>query len=117
MQIKDKVILVTGGANGIGRGLCQRFAAAGARAVIVTDIEIAVAELVAKSIGGRSYALDVSNEAQVKAVVESVLEEYGRIDLVCSNAGIGGAEGSLEVSNRVWQKIYEVNVLSHIYLA
>ncbi len=53
----------------------------------------------------------------MQKVVTEILDEAGRIDFISSNAGIGGAEGSLEVSNEVWRKIYEVNVLSHVYLA
>jgi NAD(P)-dependent dehydrogenase (short-subunit alcohol dehydrogenase family) len=98
MIVKDKVILVTGGANGIGRGLCERFRKDDAKAIIVTDI-------------------DVADESQVKTVVADVLAKFGRIDLVCSNAGIGGDEGCLEVANESWQRIYEINVMSHVYLA
>lgn len=117
MEIKDKIILVTGGANGIGKGLCERFAIEGAEKIIVTDIDFDNANAVATTVNGISYKLDVSNESQVKEVVTQILDEFGRIDLVCSNAGIGGTEGCLEVANEVWQKIYEVNVLSHVYLA
>lgn len=117
MNVKDKIILVTGGANGIGKGLCERFAKDGAEKIIVTDIDFENANQVAKDVNGVAFELDVSNEAQVKEIVTQILDEFGRIDLVCSNAGIGGAEGCLEVSNDVWQKIYEVNVLSHVYLA
>jgi NAD(P)-dependent dehydrogenase (short-subunit alcohol dehydrogenase family) len=117
MNIRDKVILVTGGANGIGRGLCERFHKEGAKKVIVTDIDRGTAETVAASVNGIAYELDVADETQVNSVVADVLAKFGRIDLVCSNAGIGGDEGCLEVANESWQRIYEVNVLSHVYLA
>ncbi len=117
MNVKDKIILVTGGANGIGRALCERFAAEGAEKIIVADLDYENAQAVAGAVGGAAVRLDVSDEAQVKSAVEENLNEFGRIDLVCSNAGIGGAEGCLEVSNDVWQKIYETNVLSHLYLS
>jgi NAD(P)-dependent dehydrogenase (short-subunit alcohol dehydrogenase family) len=117
MNVKDKIIFVTGGAHGIGKGLCQRFADEGAKKIVVADLDYANAKNVAGEIGGSAFELDVSSEAQVKDVVEKILNEFGQIDLVCSNAGIAGAAGSLEVSNDVWRKIYEVNVLSHLYLA
>lgn len=117
MNIKDKIILVTGGANGIGRGLCERFAKEGARRIFVADLDFEGAKAVAETIGGKAFKLDVSDEVNCKSVVDEILSETGRIDLICSNAGIGGAEGNLEVSNKVWQKIYEVNVLSHLYLS
>ena len=117
MNVSNKIILVTGGANGIGRALCERFAAEGAKKIIVADLDYENAQTVADAIGGKAIRLDVSDEAQVKTAVKEILNEFGRIDLVCSNAGIGGAEGGLEVSNDVWQKIYEINVLSHLYLS
>jgi len=117
MNVKDKIIFVTGGANGIGRALCDRFAAEGAKRVVVADLDFQNAQKVAESIGGLAYELDVSDETDVKKVVGQVLSEFGQIDLVCSNAGIGGAEGCLDVANDIWQNIYEVNVLSHLYLA
>ena len=97
--------------------MCERFAAEGAKKIIVADTDFANANKVADDTRGLAFELDVSNEAQVKQVVERVLNEFGRIDLVCSNAGIAGEAGCLEVSNDVWQKIYETNVLSHLYLA
>ena len=117
MNVRDKIILVTGGANGIGKALCERFAADGARKIIVADLDFENAEKVAARIDGNAIELDVGNETEVQSAVENVLSEFGQIDLVCSNAGIGGAEGCLEVSNDIWQNIYDVNVLSHLYLA
>ena len=101
MKIKDKIILVTGGANGIGRGLCERFAREGAKKIIVTDIDVANANAVATEINGIAYKLNVANETEVKNVVADVLDKFGQIDLVVSNAGIGGEAGCLEVSNEM----------------
>jgi len=117
MKVKDKIILVTGGANGIGRALCERFAAEGAARIYVADIDFETAERVAESVGGKALRLDVADEANCQSVVAEILSEAGRLDFIASNAGIGGAEGSLEVSNDVWRKIYEINVLSHVFLA
>ncbi len=117
MEIKDKIILVTGGANGIGKALCERFSAEGAEKIFVADIDFENAQAVAESVGGKAFELDVSNEENCQKVINEILSEAERIDLVCSNAGIGGAEGSLEVKNDVWQKVYDINVLSHVFLA
>lgn len=117
MKIKDKIVLITGGANGIGKGLCERFHADGAAKIIVTDIDEANANAVAREIDGVAYKLNVADEDKVKTVVADVLAKFGRIDLVVSNAGIGGEEGCLEVSNESWQNIWEINVLSHLYLS
>ncbi len=117
MNVKDKIILVTGGANGIGKALCERFYADGAAKIYVADIDFENAEKVAEAVGGKAFRLDVADEANCKDVVTQILNDAGRLDFIASNAGIGGAEGSLEVSNDVWRGIYEINVLSHVFLA
>lgn len=117
MNVRDKIIFVTGGANGIGRALCEKFATEGAKKIIVADLDFENAEKVAAKVNGKAIKLDVSDETEVQNAVEKVLSEFGQIDLVCSNAGIGGAEGCLNVANDIWQKIYEINVLSHLYLS
>jgi NAD(P)-dependent dehydrogenase (short-subunit alcohol dehydrogenase family) len=117
MNLKDKIILVTGGANGIGKALCERFQAEGAAKIFVADLEFENAEKVAASVGGKAVKLNVADEENCRAVVREILDECGRIDFVASNAGIGGAEGSLEVSDKIWDLVYKVNVLSHVYLA
>ncbi len=116
MKIEDKAIIVTGGANGIGRALCLRFAAEGARAVIVADIEAVAAEQVAKEIGGLAVATDVRRETDLQRLVACATEAYGPIDLFCSNAGIF-IEGGVEASDDDWQRIWEINVQAHIYAA
>ena len=117
MNVAGKIVLVTGGANGIGKALCERFHRDGAAKIIVADLDFENAEAVAESVGGKAFRLDVADENQVKSGVGEITSEFGRIDFVCSNAGIGGADGNLEVENDVWRKIYEINVLSHVYLA
>jgi NAD(P)-dependent dehydrogenase (short-subunit alcohol dehydrogenase family) len=115
MNVRDKIILVTGGANGIGKALCERFRAEGARRIFVADLDFENAEKTAAAVGGRAFSLDVADEARCREVVAEILAEAGRLDFVCSNAGVGGAEGCLEVSNDVWRSIYEINVMSHLY--
>ena len=116
MQLQDKVVVVTGGANGIGRALCQRFANEGAAAVVVTDIDKAAALKLADEIGGTGIGCDVSIEADVQNVVSRTLEECGRIDLFCSNAGIT-VNGGLETTDAEWERMWKVNVLSRVYAA
>lgn len=117
MNVKDKIILVTGGANGIGKALCERFHAEGAKKIYVADIDFDNAKIVAESIDGKALKLNVADEENCQNVVKAILNESGRIDFIASNAGIGGSEGLLEVSNEDWRNIYEVNVLSHVFLA
>ena len=117
MDITDKVIVVTGGALGIGRALCRRFAREAARAVVVADNDAAGAARVADEIGGLSVETDVSREADINRLVDQVTKKYGRIDLFCSNAGIGGMPGGAEVPDEAWQNIWGINVMAHIYAA
>jgi NAD(P)-dependent dehydrogenase (short-subunit alcohol dehydrogenase family) len=117
MNLQDKVAVVTGGAMGIGRALCQRFAAEGARAVVVADLEFDKAQQVAAEFGGLAVKTDVSNEADIINLVRQATEHFGQIDLFCSNAGIIGKPGGAEVSNEDWQEIFGVNVMAHIYAA
>ena len=116
MKLKDKVAVVTGGANGIGRGLCIRFAAEGARGVVVADMDADRAESLAKEIGGLAIKTNVAVEADIENLVKRTIEAYGAIDLFCSNAGIG-TPGGTDEPNEIWQGIWEVNVMAHIYAA
>lgn len=119
MELKDKVAVVTGGAHGIGEALCKRFANEGARAVVVVDLDGDGASAVASDIGGRAFTADVANEEDIKKVVDRTLEDFGHIDLFCSNAGIGVAdEGhAASASNEGWEKIWQINVMAHVYAA
>jgi NAD(P)-dependent dehydrogenase (short-subunit alcohol dehydrogenase family) len=117
MRIQDKVVVVTGGANGIGRALCRRFAAEGARGVVVADLDPEGAAKVAKEIGGLAVTTNVGSEVDIVHLVAQTIEAYGPIDLFCSNAGIFGMAGGAEVSNDAWQQIWDVNVMAHIYAA
>ncbi len=117
MNLKDKVVVVTGGANGIGRALCIRFAAEGPRGIVVADREAEGAKQVAEQIGGLAVTTDVAVEADVIELVEQSTSAFGPIDLFCSNAGIGGVAGGAEVPNEEWRRIWEINVMAHIYAA
>lgn len=116
MQIQEKVVVVTGGANGIGRALCRAFAAAGAKAVVVADLDEAAAKRVAGEIKGTAVAANVGKEAEVKQLVEQTTRKFGQIDFFCSNAGIG-VHGGAEASDADWQRSWDVNVMAHIYAA
>src|SRR6266850_4559746 len=117
MKIQDKVVVVTGGANGIGRAICRRFAAEGARGVVVADLDAEGATAVAKEIGGLAITTNVSREADIVRLVADAIDAFGPIDLFCSNAGIFGEAGGAEVPNDAWQQIWDVNVMAHIYAA
>lgn len=116
MEVADRVVVVTGGARGIGRALARRFAAEGAAAVIVADSDADGARAVAREIGGMAITCDVSHEDEVADLVEKVQSAHGRTDIFCSNAGIGVAGGP-EAATSDWQRIWEVNLMSHVFVA
>ena len=116
MELKDKIIVVTGAAAGIGRAMCRAFAAQGAGAIACVDLDRDRVSNIAKEINGLHCKVDVSSEEQIQAMIERVENELGPIDLFCSNAGIL-TEGGVEVSNADWQRIWDINVMSHVWAA
>lgn len=121
MQINGSLAVVTGGANGIGRALCEALAGAGAR-VVVTDLDGDGARAVAAQIGGRGLQLDVSDGEALARLIADVEATDGPIDLFCSNAGIAtGFDAEFAnaggASDAVWQTAWEVNVMAHIRAA
>jgi NAD(P)-dependent dehydrogenase (short-subunit alcohol dehydrogenase family) len=114
MELRNKVAVVTGGANGIGAALARRFAAEGARAIVVVDLDLPHAESVAAQVGGVAFKADVGVEQDIVRVAQGVEERFGGIDLWCSNAGILFI-GGVETPNAQWQKIWDVNVMAHVY--
>jgi len=117
MQFADHVVVVTGGASGIGLGLCQRFAQEGAR-VVLSDRDAAAAEAQAVRLGGTvtAVACDVGREADVQRLVQHALDSHGQIDLFVSNAGIGRVSG-IETPADVWHKTFDINLLAHVHAA
>jgi len=116
MKLNGKVVVVTGGGNGIGRALCRRFAADGAKAVVVADVNGAAARQVAEEIGGTAVTTDVSREADVVALVAQAIARHEGIDLFCSNAGIA-VNGDEHTPDSEWSRCWDVNVMAHVYAA
>ena len=121
MELRGRVAVVTGGASGIGRAMCRAFAERGARAVVVSDVNGAGAEEVAKGIeadGGQALSVrtDVARERDIVELVRQAEEQCGPIDLFCSNAGIV-VPGGAEAPDEEWQRIWSVNLMSHVYAA
>ena len=121
MHVKDKVIVVTGGANGIGAAMCRRFKQEGAGGVAVVDLDLESAQKVAAEIDGLALKADVSIESDIINVVQKTQEKFGPIDLFCSNAGVAFQDepGGMATScpNDKWQKSWEIHVMAHMYAA
>jgi NAD(P)-dependent dehydrogenase (short-subunit alcohol dehydrogenase family) len=116
MKLDGKCVVITGGASGIGAALARRFAEEKARGVVVADVQDAALEAVAKDVDGLAVHCDVTDEAQVRALVDAAEGRYGPIDLFCSNAGIV-LPGGEDSSDRDWERSLGVNVMAHIYAA
>ncbi|HEY2894117.1 MAG TPA: SDR family NAD(P)-dependent oxidoreductase, partial [Pirellulales bacterium] len=111
MQLKGQHAIVTGGAHGIGRALAERFAAEGARGVVVADLDIEAAREVAARVNGLAVQVDVSAEKDIQRLVAAATERFGPVDLFCSNAGIATGGGP-DAPDRDWQRIWEVNLMA-----
>jgi len=121
VQIKDKVVVVTGAASGIGAALCRRFHREGARAVVVADLNGDGARLVSQEIGGIGIQTDVAVESDLIRLVQETENQCGPIDLFCSNAGVSYRDEpdgtAASCSNENWQKAWDINVMAHVYAA
>jgi NAD(P)-dependent dehydrogenase (short-subunit alcohol dehydrogenase family) len=121
MNIADKVCVVTGGASGIGAALARRFAAAGARAVVVADLNGEGAKAVAAGIGGLGLAVDVAREEEVAGLVARAEAEFGALDLMCGNAGVVVRDPDpanvASAPTEGWTRSWEINVMAHVFAA
>ncbi len=116
MKFRDKHVIVTGAASGIGAALARRFAAEGARGVVVADLAAARTplEAVAREIGGLAVTCDVAREHEIKALVASATEKYGPVDVFFSNAGIS-RRGHEEAPDADWEASWQIHVMAHVY--
>ncbi|KRB86729.1 short-chain dehydrogenase [Sphingomonas sp. Root710] len=121
MDPKNKVIVVTGAAGGIGEALARRFAREGAKLVVVVDRDGERAAAVAAAIGGETVTLDVTDGQAMIDMVADIESRHGGIDLFCSNAGVGepdtDEQNAASSPDDVWTRAWEVNVMAHVYAA
>jgi NAD(P)-dependent dehydrogenase (short-subunit alcohol dehydrogenase family) len=116
VDVKGKIVVVTGAASGIGKALAEAFARAGSKLVVCSDLNGDGAAATARAVGGVAFTTDVSKEADIAHLIETVERDQGPIDLFFSNAGIGYGGGA-EVANDKWQRIWDVNVMAHVWAA
>jgi NAD(P)-dependent dehydrogenase (short-subunit alcohol dehydrogenase family) len=119
------IAVVTGGGHGIGRALSRRLAREGVH-VVVADIESDAATVVANEIGGTAFGVDVANQQDLVAMIDTVEKDIGPIDLFLSNAGVGygdgetgaaSAEGGMRPADDRWTLCWNINVMAHVYAA
>ena len=118
MDIAGKVVVVTGGASGIGLAMCKAFAAAGARGVVVADLDDGACHQTAEALGGvgLACATDVSRADQVQALVDQATQHFGQVDVFCSNAGVIRRVDQ-DAPAAEWQREWEVNLMAHVHAA
>jgi NAD(P)-dependent dehydrogenase (short-subunit alcohol dehydrogenase family) len=121
MQLTNKVIVITGGANGIGLALARRFKQAGAKHITVADLDGDKVQAAAKELGGLGIKCDVSREDDIRNVVAQTEKTAGPIDLFCSNAGIAVSdpdfENAVSAPDAVWERNWRIHVMAHVYAA
>jgi NAD(P)-dependent dehydrogenase (short-subunit alcohol dehydrogenase family) len=114
MELRDRSVVITGAAGGIGRALAQRVAAERPRALVLSDLDGAGVEAVAEECGGVAVPADVSREDEVARLVEAA-RAHGPVDLFCSNAGVAGFGGGPEDPG--FELAWQVNVMAHVWAA
>ena len=117
MELSNRVAVITGGSGGIGKAMGAAFLAEGAKAVVLADLDEKTLATAAGELGCDSQVCDVTDESQVQQLVESTTLRHGQIDLFCSNAGAGAGGLLLDASNEVWQRQWNLHLMSHVYAA
>lgn len=124
MDIKDKVVVITGAASGIGAALAQAYAHENAGAVVIADRDFAKAQIVAGQLTTQYPAVnflpvdcDVSRAAHIQKLVKTTKSKFGSVDIYISNAGILGKPGGLELDDSLWQAMWYIHGMAHIWAA
>lgn len=114
LDLKNKVTIITGAAQGIGKSIALRFAQAGSDVAIFDVLkkegEDVISDVIASGRKGSFYKINVTDESQVNEAVKRVLNEYGKIDFLINNAGITSKVPFIQLSLGVWQKTLDVNL-------
>jgi len=116
MELRDKVVVVTGAGSGIGAALARRFSREQPRALVLADLNLAAASEVAEESNAVAIEVDVTEPEDNNRLIDEVEELFGPIDLFCANAGIGFV-GDEQTPPEDWDRMWQVNVMSHVHAA
>jgi NAD(P)-dependent dehydrogenase (short-subunit alcohol dehydrogenase family) len=118
MKLNEKVALVTGAGQGMGRAIARQFAAEGAR-VVALDLNLDAARETLDGLAGVHMALglNVSDSSAVNDMVDQVVQAWGRVDILVNNAGTGGMDTFTEMSDEAWARVMGVNLYGAFYCA
>lgn len=118
MELKNKTVIITGAAQGIGAAIAMRFSDEGAK-LVLADLNLDKVQQTASQLNADGIQCDVTQEADIQKLVAFAQEKHGAIDMFVSNAGVcfGEQDHSASASNDVWQKCWEIHVMSHVYAA
>ena len=116
MRLKDKIAVITGAGQGMGRAMARMFAAEGAT-VVAVDVNLAAAEETMAGLAGAAYKVNIGDSAEVNALFETLLASYGRVDVLVNNAGVGSVDAFADISDETWTRVIGVNLTGAFYCA
>lgn len=118
MKLKNKVVLVTGAGQGMGRAIARRYAEEGAH-VVALDLNLEAAQQTLQSLSGEHLALslNVADAAAVNAAVDQVVARFGRVDVLVNNAGTGGVDAFCDITDEAWARVIGVNLNGAFFCA
>jgi len=116
VDLKSKVVVITGGGSGIGAAMARRFAKEEPAGLVIADIDLGTATDIAEETGGVAVLADVSDPDANKDLIEGTEDRFGPIDLFCANAGIGMV-GDEQSDTSMWNRMWEINLMSHVHAA
>ncbi len=116
MRLKDKIAVITGAGQGMGRAMARMFAAEGGT-VVAVDVNLAAAEETMAGLAGAAYKVNIGDSAEVNALFETLLASYGRVDVLVNNAGVGSVDAFADISDETWTRVIGVNLTGAFYCA
>jgi NAD(P)-dependent dehydrogenase (short-subunit alcohol dehydrogenase family) len=116
MRLKDKIAVITGAGQGMGRAMAQLYAAEGAT-VVAVDVNLAAAEETIAGSTGQARQVNIGDSAEVNALFDALVAQYGRVDILVNNAGVGSVDAFADISDATWARVIGVNLTGAFYCA